>query len=305
MLRRIPPLALAAIVLFALAPVANATFPDRNGRIAFQAQTEQGVQIFTMRPNGHEVRQITHLDGDASALDWSPDGRQIAFGFDCHVVLMNADGTNLRTLPAAPGEGFPGDDVCEGDVSFTPDGEHVVFGRYDAVLDEESAWQMRLDGTERVKLPIAAAVDPNVAPDGTRISFKLGEGPLAVQNVDGTGLVQVSAPVNVAFKHDWAPDGEHLVYSDFAQPTSAQPVNIVTVRPDGSDVTYLTHFTDPRYRAFVGSYSPDGQWIIFRLEDGQQNALHRIRPDGTDLHRITDWSNFRPRGLDWGPKADR
>ena len=42
----------------ALAPGASATFSDRNGRIAFPAQTDHGIQIFTVRPNGHDLRQI-------------------------------------------------------------------------------------------------------------------------------------------------------------------------------------------------------------------------------------------------------
>ena len=47
------------LAMLALAPAASATFPARNGLIAFQAQTDHGIQIFTVRPNGHDLRQIT------------------------------------------------------------------------------------------------------------------------------------------------------------------------------------------------------------------------------------------------------
>ena len=48
-------------------------------------------------------------------------------------------------------------------------------------------------------------------------------------------------------------------------------------------------------RAYAGSYSPDGRWIVFRLEDHGQNALMRIRTDGTHLRTILPLSAFRPR----------
>src|ERR1700761_6262236 len=92
---RITPLMLLMLVS---ANPAHATFPGRNGLIAFQSQTDSGVQIFTIRPNGHDLRQITYVNGDAVTPDWSPDGQQIVFEIDrgdppsCGnvVAIMNA-----------------------------------------------------------------------------------------------------------------------------------------------------------------------------------------------------------------------
>ena len=66
-----------ALVMTAMVPVTSATNPGRNGRIAFQAQTDEGLEIFTMRPDGHDLRQITHVDGDATVPDWAPNGSRI------------------------------------------------------------------------------------------------------------------------------------------------------------------------------------------------------------------------------------
>jgi hypothetical protein len=38
-----------------------------SGLIAFQVQTAAGVQIYTVRPNGNCLQQITYLSGDAVA----------------------------------------------------------------------------------------------------------------------------------------------------------------------------------------------------------------------------------------------
>ena len=86
---------LTTLATLALASGVGATFPDRNGLIAFQVEIgDDGPQIFTVRSNGHEFSQITHTDGAAAQPDWSPDGRRIAFTLnDCAIALVGADGS--------------------------------------------------------------------------------------------------------------------------------------------------------------------------------------------------------------------
>jgi len=290
--------AMAVLATLVLAPTAHATFPARNGLIAFMADTGGGYQLYTVRPNGRDLRQITHVDGDAIKPDWSPDGRRIAFALnECSVAIMNADGSNLTVLPSQTPGG------CEGDPSFTPDGSRLVYERYDPSIEDDAVWSMNLDGTDRQRITSAGAPDPNVSPDGKTVSF-LG-GPedataLFTASLDGSDLFQVTPSIGVAFKHDWAPDGRHLAITDNGNDLS-KPANIATIRPDGTGLRYLTHYRSPELRAYVGSYSPDGQWIVFRLENHGSYGLYRMRPDGSDLHPILPPSSFRPRNIDWGP----
>src|SRR5918911_906952 len=128
----------AAVAALALPSSALATFPGPNGRIAFHSVTATGgTQIFTVRPDGRDLRQITHVAGDAISVDWSPDGRRIAFEIDTDdnatVALMNADGSGLVTLP--------GVGLFNGDPSFTPDGQRLVYG-FDA-FDRRGVASMR------------------------------------------------------------------------------------------------------------------------------------------------------------------
>ena len=51
------------VAAFVVASPAYATFPGHNGRIAFQADTGAGNQIYTVRPNGHGLFQVTHVAG--------------------------------------------------------------------------------------------------------------------------------------------------------------------------------------------------------------------------------------------------
>jgi Tol biopolymer transport system component len=311
--------AVAALAALSIGPAtALATFPGRDGRIAFQAQTAVGIQVFTMRREGGGIRQITHVtprEGadtpGAGGPDWSPDGRTLAITVnDCQVGLVSANGGPVTLVPTPAGR-TPGVDYCEGDPAFTANGTRLLVDTYDPLIDQESIASIALDGSDRVLVTSAGGPDPNVAPDGSRISFKGPGGALYTAKPDGTDMVRVSPDVDVAYKHDWSPDGSRLVFSDIADPGPTQPVNVWTVRPDGSGPRAVTHFTDPLYRAYVGSYSPDGNWILFRLEDRHRTevqgiyALYVVRPDGRAMHRITPWSMFLPRALDWGtaPRA--
>jgi Tol biopolymer transport system component len=100
----------AAVIVFLIcASPAHATYPGRNGLIAFTAQAnpEAPYQVYTIRPNGKNLRQLTYLDAGATTPDWSPDGRRITFQIDrneapfCSVAIMNSDGTNIIELDLA------------------------------------------------------------------------------------------------------------------------------------------------------------------------------------------------------------
>jgi|ERR1051326_4425330 Tol biopolymer transport system component len=306
----------ALTVLMGLDPLAHATYPGHNGLITFSADTGSGSQIYTVRPNGHDLRQLTHVDGDAVNPDWSPDGRKIVFELDTansvSIELMNVDGSDLTNLTPIPA-------CCPGQPSFTPDGQQIVFERFDLDTLDDAIWIMNVDGSDLHRIigpwPNGFATDPNVSPDGNTLSFAGWDGSLVgpapsfeparalfASGIDGGNPVQLTPfSSDLAIKHDWAPNGRHLlvtVNANFFHPRES--ANIATIRPDGTGFHYLTHFTGGDVSAFVGSYSPDGHWIVFRLEDHGLYGLYRIRSEGGAIHTILSLSNFRPRYIDWG-----
>ncbi len=90
-----------------------------NNRIVFQSnRVGPNSEIFDMRADGTDVRQLTvNVNGDADPA-WSADGTQIAFWgtrTQQTIYTMNADGSNIQVLvpqvpyrPSSPAWGPPG-----------------------------------------------------------------------------------------------------------------------------------------------------------------------------------------------------
>jgi Tol biopolymer transport system component len=81
--------------------------------------------------------------------------------------LIRADGTAQHVTPSQAPAG------CETDPAFTPDGDHLVFERYDAIADDDAIWIMDRNGTGRRRIGTGpgGAATPEVAPDGHTITF--------------------------------------------------------------------------------------------------------------------------------------
>ena len=298
--------ACAGCLALVLVAPAHATPPGHNGLLAFHSETAEGSEIFTVRPNGRDLRQITHVDGEATNADWSPDGRRIAFNVEdpesAQIAIVDADGRNAPTVLAkAPGN------IIEVDPSFTPDGRRIVFGTYNGVV--EATWSMKLDGTDRRLITEVSGTDPNVSPDGRRLAFlsfngEPGGNALFTSGIDGSNPRQITPfSFNVGFKNDWSPDGRRLAFShniDLVRP--GESVNVATIRPNGTGLRFVTSYRGGQVNAFLGSYSPNGRWLVFRLEDHGRFGMYKIRPDGTHLRPILGLSDFAPRYIDWGPR---
>lgn len=282
------------IPMMAARQVAIATMPGESGRIAFSLDRGLGGEIYTIRPDGAGLRRLTHLDGNAIAPDWSPDGSQIVFWLeDQALYIMNSDGSDLHEV-TAPG----------GQAAFTLDGNHLV---YSGGNEEEGSgiFLMLADGSDApgqrlTTNPVPDSVDanPEVSPDGQTLTFVRDNGVFAA-DIDGSDVRELVSPeLNVVIKHDWAPDGSRIV---FTQPYDyATNPNVMAIEPDGSGIEMLTHATGPR-GVFVGTYSPNGRWIVIRVEnlDRERFRIFKMRPDGSDRTLLVELSSS-PRFLDWG-----
>ncbi len=142
--------------------------PD-GSRIAFVRNT-QGTQvmspaIFTMNPDGTDVRQISSGDrGSDFWPSWSPDGTQVVFAAirneDWGIWVVEADGSNEHMILGGTGAGYVDNPV------WSPDGNLIAFVGNLSVDDyspDDTLYVMRPDGTGVT--PIADAPGIGVAGD--------------------------------------------------------------------------------------------------------------------------------------------
>ena len=180
--------AVVAALLLAIGGASSllgASAPPVEGElIAFADETKGACSgcydIFTMRPDGSERRQITHT-GRAGGPAWAPDGRHILFtqtsGFDesgapiGDIWIMEPDGSHARSLAVGP----TNDTEPAYAPSWSPDGRRIAFVGVPAheVGGNEDLFTVRTDGTGVRRLtstPHWAEVGPDWSPDGRRIA---------------------------------------------------------------------------------------------------------------------------------------
>src|SRR4051812_32740548 len=110
-------LGVLAALLIAAVP-AQATFPGKNGKIAFSAGPGgTAPKIFVMNPDGTGVTQVGPSGGQNP--EWSPDGKRIAFTVGRSLFMMNADGSDITNIPL--------NHWIHGRIAWAPDGSRFAF----------------------------------------------------------------------------------------------------------------------------------------------------------------------------------
>jgi TolB protein len=122
-------------------------------RIAFvnDGSGDGDFEVYTVRPNGSNVRQLTSNDANEFRPNWSPDGRQITFTTDqdgdFEVYVMDADGANQTNVTANPAG-------ADGVSAWSPDGEKIVY-----LSRDSDVFTMNADGSGKVALTKGPAFD--------------------------------------------------------------------------------------------------------------------------------------------------
>jgi len=284
---------------------AEATFPGKNGKIAYTRAYSTGIDsIYTMNPDGSGDTYV------AKGLhpSYSPDGQRIAFAQD--------DGTNYQIFTINPDRTGKFQVTNNGkddfNPSYSPDGQKIA---YDSGTDETyySIFTVNAGGGNPVEIFDNGKDndDPSYSPDGQKIAYVGYDGndyEIYTINADGTGRFQLTDNTTIDGAPDWSPDGKNIAYwscTDIS-PSSPCRADIYTINPDGRNRTPIIRRT--AYGETDPSYSPDGQRIAFAAnrpglahnDPSADYEIYTINADGSGTYQQLTNNAFYDITPSWG-----
>jgi serine/threonine protein kinase/dipeptidyl aminopeptidase/acylaminoacyl peptidase len=228
--------------------------PD--GKIIFRSRASGRAQIWSMKADGSEQKQLTDPAHVFNPLHpfVTVDGRDVLFvstiGF-ANVWRMDADGGNLKQLSNGRGEFCP---------TVSPDGKWLVYSS-DA-SGKQMIWKMSLERVEPpVQLTHERANFPVISPDGKWVACNYrdeqggAQWRIAIVPFEGGAPARIfEIPSASSLRPiQWLPDGSAITYIS----TRDEDSSIWSQPLDGSAPKKLTDFkTD---KIFDFAWSPDGR----------------------------------------------
>lgn len=221
------------------------------GSIVFDSERNGDRHLFRMAGDGTSVVQITSGTG---LLDFTPrftrDFSRLAYEHvgcstsDLGIRVAGPDGSS----PQAPTQAFPpGKDEGEGQISFAPDGAHLVLSRGGPDLEaaRRGLWIIATAGGDerRIAGPDMDTDEPRWSPDGRWILFTGsqpgGDTDIWIVSADGGTARRLlnHKPGTRAWWANWSPDGSTILFSYYEAGWDHNEVRAVDA--DGSNERVL------------------------------------------------------------------
>ena len=261
------------------------------GRLAYS-----NSDVCLVNADGSGRRCLTRTHDVYSSVEWSADGRHLAFersqddpgpGNRDSVWVIGSDGRHLVNLtPSGMEDGFP---------AWSPVAPRIAFARIDRAGSHlDGIYVANSDGTRaRRVVADAFATGPSWSPDGEEIAFlRYGRGSFVVDASGGNlrRITRKSASEEVA----WSPDGRRFL---LVLESSSLDDHVFLVNASGGALRRLTR----RCREdFAPAWSPDGRKVAFVCQR-KANAVFTVNSDGTSLRAIAPPGTSYPA---WSPDGE-
>jgi Tol biopolymer transport system component len=285
-----------AVALSALSEKAEATFPGKNGRIAYVG----GGVLYTINPDGSGKTRVTDTRVGGYTIDYSPTGKKITYtsyeGFndgnptgkqkDTEIYTINVDGSAKTNVT----NNNRGDE----DSSYSPNAKRIAYAGWDG--HDLEIYTIGVHGKYRVRLTNNATNDgyPDYSPNGKRIAAWSEKGQyiytISVHEGDKSKVVGGIDP-------SYSPDGKKIAYT--GRRFFERDSEIYTINVNGRHRTKVTNNDATEYWP---SYSPDGKKFAFIRGGGRNPDIYTKNVDGAGKSEKVTGGRYIESNPSWGSR---
>ncbi len=268
---------------------------NRNsGRIAFLGRAGAFWQVFVIRGDGTELRQITHSDVEKSRVSWFPDAES---------VLVNTQHGDLVRVDVETGIEIELPFALRGmlDAVISPDGRTVGFSFTQSdSRDANELWTCALDGSNLRQLTNRAGLQhfPSWGPDGATLYYLSDLGPRGSHDIWRFSIAD-DADERLTFGDLRYLDVAVSSRGELAYSGNQKGSFDIWLKSPGVGPTRLTD--DPALDAHP-SFSADGEQIVFESSRGGSLNLWRISRTGGAVAPVTQLPAPGARMPAWAPR---
>ena len=209
--------------------------------------------IFTARPDGSDLRQLTNTPGYDAEATISRNGKLVFTSMrdgDLDIYTMDANGKNVRRLTNELG--------YDGGPFWSYDGRQIVYRAHHP-------------RTEKEKADYTALLDNNLIRPTTLEIW--------VMNADGSNKRQITNNGKANFAPYFFPDGKRIIFSSNMADPRGRNFDLYKINVDGTDLERITY--NDTFDGFP-MFSSDGKKLVFA---SNRNA----KAQGETNLFIADW----------------
>lgn len=308
------------LTLSLLAPVAVSTAPAQadaparatENRIYFREIEGDDSEIFSIEPDGSDLRRFTDNEAEDLSFSWSPDGTKVAVVREDDVYVLDSSGNELVALGVQP------DEVSRNHpLAWSPDGSRIAF--VSLVAQRTRLFVVAASGKARPRrVPGVMGAFPVWTINGKRLIFSkrchkhcpkwADEGDVGMHSITPAGkrLRKLPGTIQLDYPQDMTADGDLLFFRQSAGYAADHEWEMFMLRRGAARPKPIVTSQTGLLAYFSARWSPSGRRVVVigdETHGAPKTFVQTIRRDGTKERTILECPDHQnggcPRMVDW------